>query len=59
MKLTVKEAMLDFRTEFLARIFNHYPEHKKMWKAEEIEKEISSVMYDLSLQYLEKAEADK
>jgi hypothetical protein len=48
--------MSDLREEFLARIFKNYPDHKKMWKAEEINNEFSGAMYDVVIAYLDKIE---
>lgn len=53
MKLTVKNAMMDLREAFLARIFKNYPDNKKMWKAEEINNEFSGAMYDVAMEYME------
>ena len=46
--------MIDLREAFLARIFEHYPDHKKIWKAEEINHELSSAMYEVAMDYIER-----
>lgn len=59
MKLTISAAMEDLREEFISRIFKGYPDHKKTWKAEEIESTLSQAMYSISVSYLERAETIK
>jgi hypothetical protein len=56
MKVTVRNAMIDLREVFIGKIFKHYPDHKKMWKAEEVDKEFTSAMYEMSMYYLEELE---
>jgi hypothetical protein len=58
-KLTVKSAMVDFREQLVGIIFKEYPDHKKLWKAEEIENAISSAMYRLSIKYIEQMEREE
>jgi len=53
-KLTVQNAMIDLREAFLSRIFKNCPDHKKIWKAEEINNEFSNAMYDVAIDYLER-----
>ena len=56
-KITVSQAMQDLREAFLSSIFKNYPDHKKMWKAEEVQNEFHSAMYTVALYYLK--EEDK
>ena len=51
-KITVSRAMQDLREEFLSRIFKNYPDHKKMWKAEDVQNELHGAMYSVTLVYL-------
>ncbi len=53
MKLTIKMAMLDLREEFLTTIFKHYPDHQKVWKAEDVDKAFTTAMYDVACKYLD------
>lgn len=53
MKITIKRAMCDLREEFLSRIFEHYPDHQKLWKAEDVEKTFTTAMYDVACSYLD------
>jgi hypothetical protein len=56
MKLTVKDAIIDLRTLFIGRIFLGYPDHKKLWKAEEINDAFTSAIYEVTMEYLERIE---
>ena len=51
MTITVRQAMRDLREAFLGNIYKGYPDHKKMWKAEDVDKELTSAMYDLAIYY--------
>ena len=55
-KKTIKDAVLDVREEFLAIIYKDYPNHQKVWKAEDVEKAFSSAMYSIACAYLDRAE---
>jgi hypothetical protein len=52
--MKVTDAMIDLREGFLGMIFKGCPEHKKVWKAEEIQNAFSSAMYDVAVYYFER-----
>ncbi len=52
--MRIREAITDFREEVLSIIFKGYPDYKKKWDAEEINKAISSAMYNISLDYIDR-----
>ena len=56
MAMTVSRAMDDLREEFLSRVFHGYPDHKKIWKADEIQGILHSSMYALAMRYFEEME---
>ena len=58
-KKTIKNAVLDVREEFLSIIFKNYPDHQKVWKAEDVEKAFTSAMYSVACAYLELAEKEE
>ena len=53
MKITLRTAMTDLREVFLSNIFKGYPDHKKLWKAEDINKEFTNAMYEITMDYLD------
>ena len=57
-KITIKTAMCDLREEFLARIFKNYPDHRKVWTAEDINDAFTSAMYDVACAYLDRIEKE-
>lgn len=57
-KKTIKNAVLDLRGEFLEIIFKHYPDHQKVWKAEDVDKAFTTAMYSIACAYLERAEKE-
>jgi hypothetical protein len=59
MKITPKMAINDLRDAFLGRIFKNYPDHKKMWKAEDIQNEFSGAMYEIAMEYLSAIEKNE
>jgi hypothetical protein len=58
MKVTSGKLVHDLRTTFLERIFKHYPDHKKLWTADEIQRELTTAMYEIAIEYLEKLELE-
>jgi len=55
----IKEAITELRETFLRRIYQGYPDHKKIWKVDEISREFTYAMYDLVLDYFDEIKGEK